>query len=183
MKLSQEFFKSVYDPNRTLHISLNIITMSSRADKSKRTGKDIADRPRKRRCESTYPANQNIDHGVPENLSRGPVYPVGLGGPSSLSGNRMQYTQPAFSVGAVYRKISMLKDQGEEVQVNLWTARLSRSTRTCLKQLSKHKGFVSGLNALRDLLGLWDGLQVGSAQRILALRCDEVCFSGLGFLR
>jgi hypothetical protein len=70
----------------------------------------------------------------------------------------------------------MLKDQGEETQMNLWKARLSGSKQTCLKQLSKHEGFASRLNALRDIPGLWDGLLLGNAQDILALRCDEVTF-------
>jgi hypothetical protein len=88
--------------------------------------------------------------------------------------DRIQDIQPEFSDGAIYRKISMLKDQGAETQMNLWKARLSHSKQTCQKQLSKHDGYSSRLNALRDIPGLWDGLLLGNAHEILALRCDEV---------
>lgn len=146
------------------------------------------DGPRKRRRESVYSADEerskveNVDPRVPAHSSPGLAHPVRLGETHGLSRDGIQDIQVAFSDGAIYRKILMLKDQGAETPVNLWKARLSRSTWTCLKQLSKHEGFNSGLNALRDLPGLWDGLEVGSAQRILALRCDEVCFFALGFL-
>lgn len=45
----------------------------------------------------------------------------------------------------------MLKDQGAETQMNLWKARLSHSKQNCQKQLPKHDGFASRLNALQDI--------------------------------
>jgi hypothetical protein len=95
----------------------------------------------------TYPTDQNIDHGVPEDLSRDPVYLVGLDGPSTPLENGIQHIQPALIVGAVSRKLSMLKVQGDKTQASLWMARLTSCTRTCLTQLSKHKTFGPGLDA------------------------------------
>jgi hypothetical protein len=65
--------------------------------------------------------------------------------------DRIQDIQPEFSNIAIYRMISILKDQGAEMQINLWKARLLHSKQTCLRQLSKHDSFASRLNALQDI--------------------------------
>ncbi|KFY82850.1 hypothetical protein V498_08432 [Pseudogymnoascus sp. VKM F-4517 (FW-2822)] len=82
-------------------------------------------------------------------------------------------TTSKFSDGEIYLKIVEAKTFGLEKNFQLWQKRLSACKQKCLKSLLDNDGISGALNELRDFPGLWKGLELGNAKRLLALHCDE----------
>jgi hypothetical protein len=48
-----------------------------------------------------------------------------------------------------------------------------------LERFFKHKRFPAAFNALTDIPGIWDGLNIGVLDKMMALKCDEVSGKGV----
>lgn len=79
-----------------------------------------------------------------------------------------------FSDGEIFRNVRKYIGNKSSVKLKMWTARLSPCKLIALNQLLRHSQLVQALDALLPFPGLWDGLQLGNIQRLLALHCDEV---------
>jgi hypothetical protein len=56
-------------------------------------------------------------------------------------------------------------------------SRLSENKVKRFRQLSSHCHVRAAFDALLGIPGLWNGMNIGSLHRVLALNCDEVCLS------
>lgn len=55
-----------------------------------------------------------------------------------------------------------------------WMSRLSKNKAKRFRQLSSHADIRFAFDALLVIPGLRSGMSLGSLQRVLALKCDEV---------
>jgi hypothetical protein len=81
------------------------------------------------------------------------------------------------SDGEVYRRIRQYQHEHNARFQKRWWSRLSENKAKRLRQLTSpdHVDLCSAFDALLAIPGLWNGMRLGSLNRILALKCDEVC--------
>jgi hypothetical protein len=83
-----------------------------------------------------------------------------------------------FSDGEIYRKIHQYSSEQDKFAEKKWWARLTKKKSEILKRFFKHKRFPAVFNALADISGIWDGLNIGVLDKMMALKCDEVSDQG-----
>jgi hypothetical protein len=81
-----------------------------------------------------------------------------------------------FSDGDVFRFYRRAQQANDQKAVNRWLARLSASKKRNLMQLEKadHGRLIAALDALIPFIGLWQGFQLGSMNRIMPMRVWQV---------
>ena len=85
------------------------------------------------------------------------------------------------SDGEVFRKIRYYHLKNDTKSENRWWALLDGSKPKDLKQLLKNSHFAKAFDALVEMQGLWEPIQIGALHRFLTLKCDEVCCSPLAY--
>ncbi|MAD85119.1 MAG: hypothetical protein CL912_19335 [Deltaproteobacteria bacterium] len=84
-----------------------------------------------------------------------------------------------FSDGEIYRKIYQYILEQDKLAEKKWWARLTKKKSEFLNRFFKHKRFPAAFNALTDIPGIWDGLNIGVLDKMMALKCDEVSNQGV----
>ena len=84
-----------------------------------------------------------------------------------------------FSDGEIYRKIHQYSSEQDKFAEKKWWARLTKKKSEFLYRFFKHKRFPAAFNALTDIPGIWDGLNIGVLDKMMALKCDEVSDEGV----
>ncbi|CZR64890.1 uncharacterized protein PAC_14790 [Phialocephala subalpina] len=87
--------------------------------------------------------------------------------------------QTKFSDGEIYRKIRYHQKQKNYDLVQDWMLHLSEWKQKHLRQMFRHKSFITAFDKLLCFPGLWSGLELGNIRRHLALRCHEELLSYL----
>ncbi|PGG98898.1 hypothetical protein GX51_06545 [Blastomyces parvus] len=79
------------------------------------------------------------------------------------------------SDGEVYRKVHQYQYEANSRFEERWKSRLSSNKAKRLRQLSSpaHVDVRAAFDALLAIPGLWNGMNLGSLHRVLALNCDE----------
>ncbi|KAH8650305.1 hypothetical protein BGZ60DRAFT_347266, partial [Tricladium varicosporioides] len=78
-----------------------------------------------------------------------------------------------FSDGEIYRKIHQYSLEQDKFAEKKWWVRLTKKKSEFLMRFLKHKRFPAAFNALIDIAGIWDGLNIGVLDKMMALKCDE----------
>ncbi|KAF4765573.1 hypothetical protein HAV15_003280 [Penicillium sp. str.  len=83
--------------------------------------------------------------------------------------------------GDIYRKIRQYQNEHNAPFQKRWWARLSENKAKRLRQLMSpdNVDICAAFDALLPIPGLWNGLSIGSLNRVLALKCDEVSYHRL----
>lgn len=78
----------------------------------------------------------------------------------------------------MYRRIRQYQHEHNARFQKRWWSRLSENKAKRLRQLTSpdHVDLCSAFDALLAIPGLWNGMRLGSLNRVLALKCDEVSF-------
>ena len=77
--------------------------------------------------------------------------------------------------GEIYRKIRQYHFQRNLSFEIRWWARLRGNRAKNLKALLRHDEIRSAFGALLDVTGLWEGIQLTTIHKMMALKFDEVC--------
>ncbi|KAJ6102590.1 hypothetical protein N7486_005017 [Penicillium sp. IBT 16267x] len=79
------------------------------------------------------------------------------------------------SDGEIYRKLRQYQNEHNAPFQKRWWARLSENKAKRLRQLMSpdNVDICAAFDALLPIPGLWDGMSIGSLNRVLALKCDE----------
>lgn len=76
----------------------------------------------------------------------------------------------------MYRKIRQYQHESNALFQNRWWCRLSPNKAKRLRQLTSQDNtyLCAAFDALLAIPGLWNGLNLGSLNTVMALKCDEV---------
>ena len=77
--------------------------------------------------------------------------------------------------GEIYRKIRQYYFQRNLSFEMRWWARLRGNRAKNLKALLRHDKIRSAFDALLDVTGLWQGMQLTTIHKMMALKFDDVC--------
>lgn len=80
------------------------------------------------------------------------------------------------SDGEIYRKLRQYQNEYNAPFQKRWWARLSENKVKRLRQLFSPDNIdiCAAFDALLPIPGMWGGMSIGSLNRVLALKCDEV---------
>jgi hypothetical protein len=82
-----------------------------------------------------------------------------------------------FTHGDIFRHIRIYNGRAtEEAQLaeQRWRFRLSPTQERDMDQLIKRRDLIKALDSLLDFRGFWSVLRLGSLDKLLSSRCDEV---------
>ena len=79
-----------------------------------------------------------------------------------------------LSDGRIYLAIRRCQSTFDTLNEERWWKRFSPSKQKYLRRLLKHGPLTRAFDTLSAILGLWDGLLVGSLHKLLTLHCEEV---------